>query len=158
MPMAMSTRERHSAARIDSNASRTGSSAITVQPTLGARTESATTGLPSSPVVATADPVGARADDRRICRHIGAATGSVHADAGNENPFGTARVDQRERNDRRYLLQQPQPIDPAPFVLALGPGKLHDPTELIANSIGEGLYPVCCGAGLDLKEFIEIEA
>ena len=38
-----------------------------------------------------------------------------------------------------------------------GPGKLHDPTELIANSVGEGLDPVGRGAGLDLKKFIEIE-
>ena len=83
---------------------------------------------------------------------------SSHADAGNENPFGTARVDHRELNDRRYLLQQPQPVDPAPFVLALGPGKLHDPTELIAYPVGESLYPVGRRAGLDLKQFIEVEA
>ena len=59
----MSISERHSAARIDSNASSTGCWAITVQPTLAARTDSATTGLPSSPVVATADPLAALTTD-----------------------------------------------------------------------------------------------
>ena len=59
MPMAMRIIERHSAARIDSNASCTGCCAITVQPSLAARTESATTGLPSSPVVTTTDPLAA---------------------------------------------------------------------------------------------------
>src|SRR5436189_84121 len=126
----MSIRERRSAARMDSNASRAGCSAITVQPTLGARTESATTGFPSSPVVATAD-------NRGIRRHIRAAAGSVHAHAGYENAFGAGRVDQRQRNNRRHLLQQAQPVDPAPVILAGRPGKLHDPTELIAYSVGE---------------------
>ena len=41
-----------------------------------------------------------------------------------------------ERNDRRHLLQQTQSVDPAPVILARGPGKLHDPTELIAYSVG----------------------
>ena len=79
-------------------------------------------------------------------------------DAGHENAFGAGRVDQRERNDRRHLLQQAQPVDPVPVVLALGPGKLHDPAELIAYSVGESLDPVGCRAGLDLKPFIEMEA
>ena len=252
MPMAMSTRERHSAARIDSNASMTGCWAITVQPTLGSTHRERNDGLAvlagrgdrrsirgaddgleavEIPCTGTAaqhkadvrmgnqtpcvvddkgvsgvadldrrddipdqfevdvgnddpggravsrnrdphvrlgialivhraipDPVGARADNRGIRRHISAAAGSVHAHAGYENPFGAGRVDHRERNDRRHLLQQTQPVDPAPVVLARRPGKLHDPTELIAYSVGESLYPVGCGAGLDLKEFIEIEA
>ena len=42
-------------------------------------------------------------------------------------------------------------VDPVPVVLALGPGKLHHPAELIAYSVGESLYPVGCRAGLDLK-------
>ena len=107
---------------------------------------------------AVPDPVGARTDDRWIFRHIRAAAGPVHAHAGYENAFGAGRVDQRERNDRRHLLQQAQAVDPVPVVRALGPGKLHHPAELIAYSIRESLYPLGCRAGLNLKPFIEIDA
>jgi hypothetical protein len=66
-------------------------------------------------------------------------------------------VNQRDRNDRRHLLQQTQRIDPASVIFALGPWKLHDPAELIAYSIDESLYPVGCRPGLHLKNLIEMK-
>src|SRR6185312_16901978 len=103
------------------------------------------------------DPVGARADDGGIRRHVRAAAGSVHADTRYENAFGAGCVDQRERDDRRHLLQQTQPVDPAPIVIARGPGKLYDPAELIAYSVGEGLDSLSGRAGLNLKDVVEID-
>ena len=62
-----------------------------------------------------------------------------------------------ERNNRRHLLQQAQPVDPAPVVLARRPGKLHDPAELIAYSVGESLYPVGRRASLNLKILVDFK-
>ena len=44
-----------------------------------------------------------------------------------------------------------------PVVLALLPGKLYHPAELVADAVGESLDPVGCRAGLNLKPFIEID-
>ena len=107
---------------------------------------------------AVPDLVGARACDRGVCRHIGTLPGPVHAHTRHEDTLGTVGIDQRQRNDRRHLLQQAQAIDLVPVVLALLPGKLNHPAELVADSVGESLDPVRGRAGLDLKPFIEIDA
>jgi hypothetical protein len=45
-----------------------------------------------------------------------------------------------------------------PLVVALGPGELHHPAELIADAFDEGLNPACSRARFGLQEITKGDA
>jgi hypothetical protein len=100
----------------------------------------------------------ARTENRWIIGHICASTDPVQAHSGHKGAFGSSLVNQRDRYDRRNLLQKALCIDLVWVVLAFGQWKLKHPTDLIAYSADECLYAIGCRPRLFLMKFVEKEA
>ena len=102
--------------------------------------------------------VGTRANDGGIGGHVDASACPVQVQPGYEDTFSAGLIDQRDRDDRGHLLQQAQRVDPAPGIVIAGPRKLHRPAKLVADPVGESLYPVRRQARLDPEDFTDMAA
>jgi hypothetical protein len=77
--------------------------------------------------------IRAGADDGGIARAINAAVDNVGVDPRDLQPFDALVIDQRDRDDRRHLPQQPQYVEPVPLVGPFPPRQLHGPLQLVGD-------------------------
>ena len=68
-----------------------------------------------------------------MARAIDAAIDNVGVDPRDLQPFDALAIDQRDRDDRRHLPQQPQYVEPVPLVGAFPPRQLHGPLQLVGD-------------------------